>query len=128
MTKGKTMLDFTLTEEQRNIRDLAHDFAEKEMRPVAWEYDRDATWPQEIIETAWEVGLMNTQLPEKCGGAGATLAAARRDLDPHPYAPAPAPLRDARLSAGDRGEAADNRAVGDVGGQCGNWGAAAIVE
>jgi acyl-CoA dehydrogenase len=66
------MLDFTLTEEQRNIRDLAHDFAEKEMRPVAWEYDRDATWPQEIIETAWEVGLMNTQLPEKYGGAGAT--------------------------------------------------------
>ena len=28
---------------------LAHDFAEKEIRPVAWEYDRDATWPQEII-------------------------------------------------------------------------------
>jgi hypothetical protein len=27
MTKGKTMLDFTLTEEQCNIRDLAHDFA-----------------------------------------------------------------------------------------------------
>jgi acyl-CoA dehydrogenase len=66
------MLDFTLTEEQRNIRDLAHDFAQQEMRPVAWEYDRDATWPQEIIETAWEVGLMNTQLPEKYGGAGAT--------------------------------------------------------
>jgi acyl-CoA dehydrogenase len=72
MTKGKTMLDFTLTEEQRNIRDLAHDFAEQEVRPVAWEYDCDATWPQEIIETAWEVGLMNTQLPEKYGGAGAT--------------------------------------------------------
>jgi acyl-CoA dehydrogenase len=66
------MLDFTLTEEQRNIRDLAHDFAQKEIRPVAWEYDRDATWPQEIIETAWEVGLMNTQLPEKYGGAGAS--------------------------------------------------------
>ena len=36
------MLDFTLTDEQRNIRDMAHDFAEKEIRPVAWEYDRDA--------------------------------------------------------------------------------------
>jgi acyl-CoA dehydrogenase len=66
------MLDFTLTEQQRNIRELAHDFAEKEIRPVAWEYDRDATWPQEITEKAWEVGLMNSQLPEKYGGAGAS--------------------------------------------------------
>jgi acyl-CoA dehydrogenase len=66
------MLDFTLTEQQRNIRELAHDFAEKEIRPVAWEYDRDATWPEQIISQAWEVGLMNSQLPEKYGGAGAS--------------------------------------------------------
>jgi len=66
------MVDFTLTEQQRNIRELAHDFAEKEIRPVAWEYDRDATWPQEIIKKAWDVGLMNSQLPEKYGGAGAS--------------------------------------------------------
>jgi acyl-CoA dehydrogenase len=66
------MLDFTLTEEQRNIRDMAHDFAENEIRPVAWEYDRDATWPQEIIDKAWTVGLMNSQIPERYGGAGAS--------------------------------------------------------
>jgi predicted acylesterase/phospholipase RssA len=48
------MIDFTLTEQQRNIREPAHDFAQKEIRPVAWEYDRDATWPQEIIRKAWE--------------------------------------------------------------------------
>ncbi len=35
------MVDFTLTDEQKNLRELAHDFAEKEIRPVAWEYDRD---------------------------------------------------------------------------------------
>jgi len=46
------MLDFTLAEQQRNIRDMAHDFVENEIRPVAWEYDRDATWPQEIIDKA----------------------------------------------------------------------------
>jgi acyl-CoA dehydrogenase len=68
------MLDFTLTEQQRNIRDLAHDFAQKEIRPVAWEYDRDATWPEQIIRDAWDVGLMNSQLPEKYGGAGASYA------------------------------------------------------
>jgi acyl-CoA dehydrogenase len=66
------MLDFTLTEQQRNIRELAHDFAQKEIRPVAWEYDRDATWPEQIVRKAWEVGLMNSQLPEKYGGAGAS--------------------------------------------------------
>ena len=66
------MLDFTLTDEQRNIRDMAHDFAENEIRPVAWEYDRDATWPKEILDKAWEVGLMNSQLPERYGGAGAS--------------------------------------------------------
>jgi acyl-CoA dehydrogenase len=66
------MVDFTLTEEQLDMREMAHDFAEKEIRPVAWDYDRDATWPQDIIEKAWEVGLMNSQLPEQYGGAGAS--------------------------------------------------------
>jgi acyl-CoA dehydrogenase len=66
------MLEFTLTEEQRNIRDLAHDFAHNEIRPVAWDYDRDATWPREIIEKAWELGLMNSLLPEQYGGTGAS--------------------------------------------------------
>ncbi|TMK97949.1 MAG: acyl-CoA dehydrogenase [Actinobacteria bacterium] len=65
------MVDFTLTDEQRNLREMAHDFAVGEIRPVAWEYDRDATWPQEIIEKAWEVGLMNSHIPEEYGGAGA---------------------------------------------------------
>jgi len=39
------VVDFTLTDEQKQIREMAHDFAEKEIRPVAWEYDKDATWP-----------------------------------------------------------------------------------
>src|SRR5438132_10094702 len=65
------MVDFTLNDEQRSLREMAHDFAVGEIRPVAWEYDRDATWPQEIIEKAWEVGLMNSHIPEEYGGAGA---------------------------------------------------------
>ena len=66
------MIDFSLTEEQKALRELAHDFADKEIRPVAWEYDRDSTWPQAIIEKAWEVGLMNPQIPAEYGGAGAS--------------------------------------------------------
>ncbi|MCW3049794.1 MAG: acyl-CoA dehydrogenase [Solirubrobacterales bacterium] len=64
------MVDFTLTDEQKSLRELAHDFAAKEIRPKAWEYDRDGTWPQDIIDKAHEVGLMNTHVPEEYGGAG----------------------------------------------------------
>ncbi len=64
------MVDFTLTDEQKDLRELAHDFSEKEIRPVAWDYDRDSTWPQEIVEKAFEVGLMNVHIPEAYGGPG----------------------------------------------------------
>jgi acyl-CoA dehydrogenase len=64
------MVDFSLTDEQKNLRELAHDFAAKEIRPVAWELDRDGAWPQAIIDKAHEVGLMNTHMPEEYGGAG----------------------------------------------------------
>jgi acyl-CoA dehydrogenase len=67
------VVDFTLTDEQKDLREMAHNFAEKEIRPVAWDYDRDATWPQDIVEKAWEVGLMNAELPEAYGGPGLDL-------------------------------------------------------
>jgi len=66
------VVDFTLTDEQKSLRELAHDFAEGEIRPVAWEYDRDGAWPIDVLEKAHEVGLMNTHLPEEYGGAGLT--------------------------------------------------------
>jgi acyl-CoA dehydrogenase len=64
------LVDFTLTDEQKDLRELAHDFSEKEFRQVAWDYDRDSTWPQEIVEKAFEVGLMNVHIPEAYGGPG----------------------------------------------------------
>jgi acyl-CoA dehydrogenase len=64
------MVDFTLTDEQKDLRELAHDFAEREIRPVAWELDHDGGWPQAIIDKAHEVGLMNTHIPEEYGGPG----------------------------------------------------------
>ena len=67
------MVDFTLTDEQQDMREMAHDFAEKEIRPVAWEYDRDATWPGEVLDKAWELGLMNNHLPTEYGGPGLSV-------------------------------------------------------
>jgi acyl-CoA dehydrogenase len=64
------VVDFTLTDEQKALRELAHDFAEKEIRPVAWEYDKDGTWPADVFAKAHEVGLMNTHVPEEYGGPG----------------------------------------------------------
>ena len=49
---------------------MAHDFAAKEIRPVAWEFDKEGTWPQAILEKAWELGLMNSHVPEAYGGPG----------------------------------------------------------
>lgn len=64
------MVDFTLTDEQKDLREMAHNFAENEMRSVAWEYDVDGTFPKEVLDKAWEVGLMNTHIPEAYGGPG----------------------------------------------------------
>jgi acyl-CoA dehydrogenase len=64
------VVDFTLTDEQQSMREMAHDFAEKEMRSVAWEFDKDGTWPQEVLDKSWELGLMNNHLPSEYGGPG----------------------------------------------------------
>jgi len=61
---------FALTEEQKALRDLARDFAEKEIRPKAAEYDENSTHPADIIQKAHDVGLMNPHVPEEYGGAG----------------------------------------------------------
>jgi acyl-CoA dehydrogenase len=64
------VVDFTLTDEQAALRDMAHEFAEKEIRPVAWEHDRDGTWPAGVLAKAHALGLMNTHVPERYGGPG----------------------------------------------------------
>jgi acyl-CoA dehydrogenase len=64
------VVDFSLTDEQKDIRAMAHDFAEKEIRAVAHEFDRDSTFPHEIVKKAWDVGLMNSHIGEEYGGPG----------------------------------------------------------
>src|SRR3954453_290992 len=64
-----TGVSFALTEEQRALRDLAHDFAEKEIRPRAAEYDEHQTHPADVIAKAHEVGLLNLHLPAELGGS-----------------------------------------------------------
>src|ERR1044072_335614 len=65
-----TGVSFALTEEQRALRELAHEFAAKEIRPKSAEYDEHQPHPADVIAKAHEVGLMNPHIPEELGGAG----------------------------------------------------------
>ncbi|HEX8983105.1 MAG TPA: acyl-CoA dehydrogenase family protein [Ktedonobacterales bacterium] len=66
------MIDFTLTPEQAEIRDLAHTFAEQEIRPVAAELDEHEEFPWELVKKAGELGLTTFAFPESVGGLGIT--------------------------------------------------------
>jgi acyl-CoA dehydrogenase len=61
-------VSFALTDEQRALRDLAHEFAAREIRPKAAEYDEHQTHPADVIAKAHEVGLMNLHVPAEYGG------------------------------------------------------------
>src|ERR1044072_4721550 len=61
-------VSFALTEEQKALRELAHDFAEREIRPKEREYDEHSTHPADVIAKAHELGLMNVHIPEEYGG------------------------------------------------------------
>ena len=63
-------ISFALSGEQRALRELARDFAEKEIRPKAAQYDEHATHPADVVVKAHEVGLMNVHIPEEYGGLG----------------------------------------------------------
>jgi alkylation response protein AidB-like acyl-CoA dehydrogenase len=60
-----------LTQEQREIRDLAARFADERIAPHAAAWDRDHTFPRELFSALGELGLMGVCVPEEHGGAGA---------------------------------------------------------
>jgi alkylation response protein AidB-like acyl-CoA dehydrogenase len=64
------MIDFSLTDEQLAIQDLARRFAREEIRPVAAEYDEREQMPWPVLAKAAEVGLLSYGLPEEHGGGG----------------------------------------------------------
>ena len=63
-------ISFALSDEQRALRELARDFANREIRPVAADYDERSQHPADVIEKAHEVGLMNPHIPDDYGGPG----------------------------------------------------------
>jgi alkylation response protein AidB-like acyl-CoA dehydrogenase len=65
-------VNFTLTPEEVLIRDTAHDFAEKELAPIAGKIDRDGKIPREILDKMAALGFMGMLTPEAYGGVGLT--------------------------------------------------------
>ena len=59
-----------MTPEQEQIRDLAREFAENELRPHAEEWDREAHFPREVIAKLGELGFLGMLLPEEWDGLG----------------------------------------------------------
>ena len=64
------MFDPTLTDEQEALIQTARRFAAEKIVPVAAKYDQTGEWPVDVFREAWEVGLMNVEIPESFGGLG----------------------------------------------------------
>ena len=69
-------MDFALTQEQRQIRDMVAEFVDDEVVPRAAEIDETDEFPQDLVDEMAELGLMGMPIPEEYGGAG---------LDYHAY-------------------------------------------
>ena len=63
-------LDFSLTDDQQAIRDLARDFAETELKPHRLEWDETQTFPRDAFRKMGELGFLGTLMPTELGGAG----------------------------------------------------------
>ncbi len=64
-------MEFALSESQAMIRDMVREFAEKEVRPVAAQHDREHSFPEATTKRMGELGLLGITVPERYGGPGA---------------------------------------------------------
>ncbi|NIM89536.1 MAG: acyl-CoA dehydrogenase [Candidatus Aminicenantes bacterium] len=63
-------MDFSLTEEQQALQNMAREFAEKEMKPSAAKYDRGEEFAEDVMKKAFEVGFLTCTIPKEYGGGG----------------------------------------------------------
>lgn len=67
------MADFALSADQSSLQDHARKFARTEMLPKAAAADKSGHFPTEVYRKAWELGLMNLNIPAEYGGSGLGL-------------------------------------------------------
>jgi len=64
------MVSFQPTEEQQLIRDTVASFVREQIRPVARDADESGQIPSALVQQAWDLGLVQSSIPETFGGAG----------------------------------------------------------
>lgn len=68
--ESAVLCDFSLTPEQRVVREAARDFARQEIDPLVEELDESQEFPLDLFEKAGELGFLGVIFPEEYGGAG----------------------------------------------------------
>ena len=63
-------LTLSLTEEHIALQQAVRNFAQKEIAPIAAEFDESGDFPLETVQKMGEMGLMGIEVPEQYGGAG----------------------------------------------------------
>ncbi|KAJ1922288.1 hypothetical protein H4219_000150 [Mycoemilia scoparia] len=63
-------VSFNLSDELKSIQETARQFAREKIAPAAAHHDKTGEYPTEIIKQAWELGLVNTHIPQEYGGLG----------------------------------------------------------
>ena len=63
-------MNFDLTDEQKLVRETAHEFAERELKGAAEALDREHRYPAEFVAKLAEMGFLGMAIPEEHGGAG----------------------------------------------------------
>jgi alkylation response protein AidB-like acyl-CoA dehydrogenase len=63
-------MDFRLTDEQKQVRDMVREFAESEIKPHVMEWDEAQSFPLETVKKLGELGMLGVIFPEEYGGAG----------------------------------------------------------
>ncbi len=65
------MISFAPTDEQELVRSTAREFAVEALRPLARQADEESEIPADLLRSAWQLGLVSSQIPEAYGGGGA---------------------------------------------------------
>src|SRR6202158_2348551 len=63
-----------MTDEQRAICEMVHQFADEQILPKAEHYDHEDSFPQPIVDQMKELGLFGVTIPEEYGGMGLDLS------------------------------------------------------
>jgi alkylation response protein AidB-like acyl-CoA dehydrogenase len=64
-------ISFALTDEQRELQRAAREFAARELRPIAAQWDEREDYPPDLLAKAASVGLTSYAIPAEHGGGGA---------------------------------------------------------